>query len=391
MCIFYLSRGTTMNMNLVRAVRGSNIGPNRNIPTIVGVMNAGLLTRISEVPVYKHGSRSKSSGYQRLPSQSRVSALARGILEQHVDLPTAVLLSSMDTPNSFQQFLANDEEFKIDISESENIKFYVVDGQHRIESLKKAIHDDPAHGVEIKKIKIPFVCMLNANEAQEMAQFHIINTNAKPVSTSLAFTLLKERSENDAEFSRILEEKGQKWKIDAQIIAEKIGAQDGIWQKRIRLANMEKGITTTSSANFAKSLRPVLDSYTLKKEPDIDKKIQIVTAYWNAVSRAVPEAFEQPLKYNIQKGLGVDIIHGVYPAIADSVRGSGNSLYNPDSYKEYLENGLLDLSGTNGSNQQVTGSDFWRTGRAGAAGSFSAAAGKRRLTEIIIAQLEKDA
>ena len=226
--------------------------------------------------------------------------------------------------------------------------------------------------------------MIGANEAQEMAQFHIINTNAKPVSTSLAFTLLKERSENDTEFSRLFEARGQKWKIDAQNITEKIGAQDGIWHKRIRFPNMEKGITTTSSANFAKSLKPVLDSYTLKKEPDIDKKVQIITAYWNAVSRAVQEAFEQPLKYNIQKGLGVDIIHGIYPAIADSVRGSGNSLYHPDSYKEYLENGLLELSGINGSSEQVTGADFWRTGSAGAAGSFGAAAGKRRLTEIIM-------
>lgn len=377
-----------MNPHRIKAVRGANIGRNRDIPTIVGVMNAGTLISVSEVPVYKHGGKIKSSGYQRHPSQSRVNTLAREILEQSVDLPTAVLLSLRDNP--FQEFIKNDADFSIDISDFQDIKFYIVDGQHRIKSLKKNIHDDTAEISEITKIKIPFVCMLGANEAQEMAQFHIINTNAKPVSTSLAFTLLKERALNDVEFSRLFEEKGQKWKIDAQNITEKICAQDGIWHNRIRLPNMEKGVTTTTSANFAKSLKPVLDSYTLKKEPDIDKKVQIVKTYWNAVSRAVPEAFEQPLKYNIQKGLGVDIIHGIYPAIADSVRGSGSSLYQPDSYIEYLENGLLELSGTNGSNQQVTGADFWRTGGAGAAGSFSASAGKRRLTEIIIADIEKE-
>ena len=377
-----------MNPTRIKAVRGPNIGRNRDIPTIVGVMNAGTLTRVSEVPVYKHSSISKPTGYQRLPSQSRVKALAREILEQSVDLPTAVLLSLRTNP--FQEFIASDDDFTINISDFEDIKFYIVDGQHRVESLKKAIHDDPTHGTEITKIKIPFVCMLGANESQEMHQFHIVNTKAKPVSTSLAFALLKERSKTDAEFSRLFEEKGQKWKIDAQNITEKICAQDGIWHNRIRLPNMEKGITTTTSANFAKSLKPVLDSYTLKKEPNIDQKVQIVTAYWNAVSRAVPEAFDQPLKYNIQKGLGVEIIHGIYPAIADSVRGTGNSLYKYDSYTEYLKNGLLELSGINGSNQQVTGADFWRTGSAGAAGSFSAAAGKRRLTEIIIADLERD-
>ena len=377
-----------MNPNLIKAVRGPTIGRNRDIPTIVGVMGAGLLTEISEVPIYEPGSRASGTGYQRVPSQSRVNSLARDILEQSVDLPTAVLLSIRSNP--FENFITNDDEFSIDLSDFGDVKFYIVDGQHRIESFKKAISNEATNRSEIRKIKVPFVCMLGANEAQEMAQFHIVNTNAKPVSTSLAFALLKERSLNDAEFSQLFEEKGQKWKVYAQEITEKICNRDGIWHKRIRLPNMEKGITTTTSANFAKSLKSVLDSYTLKKEPNIEKKVQIVIAYWNAVSRVVPEAFEAPLKYNIQKGLGVDIIHGIYPAIADSVRGSGNSLYNPESYKTYLQNGLLGLTGMNGSNEQVTGADFWLTGSAGAAGSFSAAAGKRRLTEIIITDLEKD-
>ena len=377
--------GIPVNQTRIKAVRGPNIGHNRDIPTIVGVMNAGTLTSYSEVPIYKHDGSTKQTGYQRIPSQIRVKTLAQDILKKSVDFPTAVLLSLRTNP--FQDFIANDDDFTINVSDFKDIKFYVVDGQHRIAALKKAMLDDSLQSTEIAKIKIPFVCMLGANEAQEMAQFHIINTNAKPISTSLAFSLLKERSQNDVEFSRLFEEKGQKWKIEAQSITEKICSRDGIWNNRIRLPNMGKGITITTSASFAKSLKPVLDSYTLKKERDIDKKVQIVMAYWNAVNKIIPEAFENPVKYNIQKGIGVEIIHGIYPAIADSVRGTNKSLYKPESYVEYLRNSLLELSGMNGFNQQVSGADFWRTGNAGAAGSMSSAAGKRRLTEIIIADL----
>ena len=42
-------------------------------------------------------------------------------------------------------------------------------------------------------------------------------------------------------------------------------------------------------------------------------------AYWVAVERVVPD-HESPKKYTLQKGQGANILHGIYPAILDSVR-----------------------------------------------------------------------
>jgi len=376
-----------MNPNIIKAVRGPTIGRNKNIPTIVGVINAGLLTEITSVPIHKPEAQ-KATGYQREPSKSRINSLSRGILERRVDLPTAVLLS--ERSNLLKDIIVNDEEFDIDLSKYDEVKFYIVDGQHRIASLKKAIDSnnvDPG----IRKIKIPFICMIGATEIEEMTQFYTINDTAKSISTSLAFALLKERSAGDEQFAKHLsEETVEKWKVTAQEMTEKISSQKGgIWYRRIRLPNMEKGSTTATSANFAKSLKPILDLYIFKKLADLEKKVQVLTAYWNAVRNVIPEAFEDPLKYSIQKGIGIDVVHGIYPVIADSIRGSGNSLFEPNSYTTYLQN-LLELTGVNGSGKQVTGADFWLTGRAGAAGSYSSIAGKRRLVEIIIANLEEE-
>ena len=47
--------------------------------------------------------------------------------------------------------------------------------------------------------EIPFVCMLGADEREEMEQFFVVNSTAKSVRTDLALDLLKQRAESQSQ------------------------------------------------------------------------------------------------------------------------------------------------------------------------------------------------
>ena len=80
-------------------------------------------------------------------------------------------------------------------------------------------------------------------------------------------------------------------------------------------------------------------------------------------------------------------MHAVFPNILDQVRASNNSVFEPDSYEALVTEALHGTDGLNGEGEIVSGDEFWRAGRLGAAVVYSSAAGKRRLAELIESKL----
>ncbi|MDE2935629.1 MAG: DGQHR domain-containing protein [Chloroflexota bacterium] len=327
-------------------------------------------------------------GYQRLPTASRVNQLASALQKRDVDLPTSVLLSLRDI--AFEDVLEHTGHdiytFRLDPAESEGKhRLFVVDGQHRIAAFEKAIQEE---GTDLHSVKIPFVCMIGADESWEMRQFHVVNSNAKSVRTDLALDLLKARSKRDPSFAAWVESSAEAWKIQAQELTERLATASRSWKGKIRLPNSPKAETTVPSASFVQSLRILLTQTVIfRRVKDVEQQGQIIDAYWRAIRRVIPAAFEDPASYNIQKGVGVAVMHSVFPNLLDQARFQGGSLFAPESYLDLLGDALEDLEGLNGAAELVSGADFWKSGRAGAAGAYTSAAGKRRLSEMIEARL----
>jgi hypothetical protein len=68
--------------------------------------------------------------------------------------------------------------------------------------------------------RIPFVCMLGANEQEEMEQFYVVNSRAKSVRTDLAFALLRKITDRDPLMMERLDEKGRSWQVAAEKLVE---------------------------------------------------------------------------------------------------------------------------------------------------------------------------
>lgn len=259
--------------------------------------------------------------------------------------------------------------------------FYVVDGQHRILALKKLIEE---FGPEWRHHMLPFVCLIGADEGEEMDQFYIVNSKAKSVRTDLAYALLKQRAERDPSVMEHLFEKGKDWQVRAEELVEQLGERGAVWRGLIRFAGADKGETTMPSASIVTSLRPVLMS-PFFGQLGKDQQVNILDAFWRGLRDVFPEPFDKPSEFVLQKGMGVMVLHAVLVHVLEIARSRGSSVTEPETYTPIMQDALENLQGENGSGETVAALDFWRVAPEGAAGSYSSSAGRR----VLIAKIRQ--
>lgn len=320
------------------------------------------------------------TGYQRVLSPTRVKKFAQDLDNGLVDIVPAVVMNVRD----FEESWLFEENGCLVLDLPDDVMLHGVDGQHRTAAtlaLLDAMVD------RWSTFKLQFVLMLGAGEDEEMTQFHVVNSNAKSVRTDLALDLLKERAQNDPELMKSLIDKDEKWKVDAQALVEKLGLDSTMWQGRVRFAGESNVGTTIPSASMVTSVRPLM------KDPffgqlSTDSQAKVLDAYWEGIADLLPEAFAAPGDYAIQKGVGALVLNSVFPHVLAVVISRANaSVTSPSSYSDVLGGAVDVLEGESQEGGTVGGSDFWRSGKAGAAGSFSSGAGKRVLGSRIINML----
>lgn len=322
----------------IRVVRGQKL--RSGIQTISGFIPASaLFPNWYIVPWYD--TRTKK-GYQRQPQDARINSLANDLRKKRTDLPTAVLLNirSKDAPKAVRDDVLELDRFIVD---GEPFKFHVVYGQHRVLALAKLMDEDPERWA---RFQIPFVCLLGADEDEEMEQFYIVNSTAKSVKTDLALVLLRRRSDQDPAIYEALQEKGREWQVDGQALLERLAAESQIWRNRVRFPSMEKGETTIPSASMVTSLKPLLASpYFGGLKPD--QQLKVLDAYWQGIREVLRPAFDDSEHYAIQKGVGVIVMHLVLPNVLECVRSRGVIPTDVSAYARILEEPLNRLQGEN--------------------------------------------
>ena len=361
----------------IPVLRSADINDGK-FPTYVGVISAEVLNKLFDVP---RRDATKKTGYQRNPSKTRVSQLANDIRLRNVDLPTAILLSVRSPiPDGFLNDTENESFMDLSkLGHKDKDKLYVVDGQHRILALTKVIEDAEGN----PNLKIPFVCMLGTDEDSEMKQFYVVNKNAKAVGTDLAYDLMKERAEKDPKLMDALIRSGKKWEILATELVVLLSKRS-VWKGMIRLPNEALGETTVPSGSFIRSLRPLLTHSVVFQDLEQERQAQLLEAYWKAMTDyCVVNGMDlaDKKKYGLFKGVGVSVMNSLLPFFIERIRGTGDSLFEKDSYFSLTETVFDSLEGDNSENERVEGLEFWLSGKHGAIGSFTSEAGKRILIE----------
>jgi DGQHR domain-containing protein len=358
----------------VKVVTGQKL--HSGAPVVSGFIPAGVLIPDGYmIPAYDTRTR---QGYQRQPQEARINSLANDLRKGRTDLPTAILLNLHGVD---AKTVLHNDSLRLAGDDAKPFRFNVVDGQHRILALKKLIEEDSDRW---SPFLIPFVSFLNADDREEMKQFYIVNSTAKSVKTDLALTLLRTLADGDSDVYEALQERGKQWQVDGQTLVEKLANDSRIWRNRIRLPSMDKGETTIPSASLVTSLKPLLSSPYFGRLK-VEDQMRVIDAYWHGIREVLRPAFDAPEEYTVQKGVGVIVLHAVFPHVLECVRNRGLPTTDADAYRSVLSEALTQLQGENNSGEPVTGTDFWASAPKGAAGSYSSSAGRR----VLIAKIQQ--
>ena len=212
-----------------------------------------------------------------------------------------------------------------------------------------------------------------------------MNTFAKSVGTDLAYDILKTQAGTDPGVMEDLIEAGKDWIPTAVAICQEVSKKT-LWQGRIRFPNQPGAGTTINSSGFVNSMQPLLGSAFFQRLTT-EGQVKVVEAYWDGIQRVLPEAFNtDPTKFSIQRSLGVQILHKMMLDVIEVLRAQSKDVTDPEAYADVVRDSLLNLSGESLEQGRVSGVDFWRSGRSGAAGSFSSNAGRR----VLVSQMKRE-
>lgn len=344
-----------------------------------GYQRAPIKNRIKGIAEYYRGSE-QSDGIQpgRMPNplllNIRDTDYARGLVKVKPTHDAGAFKHATEAGGNWIGF--GTVEFERDTT------LWIYDGQHRMDAVRQLLSENDN---KFLGLPIPVSITINLRMEDERFEFYQINTNAKSVSTTVAQRLMLDMADEDPALQIKLVEKGQEWISRGQKIAAILKTTEGPWTGRFTKVNERRAKNDPAilhANQFARSLKPVLDLPMFKNASDQDLA-EVLNAYWTAISEQLPEAFEHPQNYVIQKSTGVAIMHYVLPDVAEIVRSTRANLRDPNSYRNVLKD-IGQLTGPvvrDGQATAVDGSEYWGVGSA--ISVHSADSGRRRVASFI--------
>lgn len=255
----------------------------------------------------------QEQGYQRDYKPNRANKFAKYISQLHASSPTCILINDRTGNVSF-----NDGQLTV-LTDS---PLHIVDGQHRDQGYERAF----ASG-SLRDIQIPVHIMVGLSKTGELQQFLDINDNQAGVKTELGRELIS-----------ILDPKGeqQSAKVFRQIAtlhaatlcninqsSPWFGTMLGSEQKKPTLKEVKTDPNLAhlrnaffKSASFSQSLEPICQFFEhVERETDAQKmgeKIALVADnFWVAIKQLMPQPFNNPNDYVLQKSSGCITLHQV--------------------------------------------------------------------------------
>ena len=241
-------------------------------------------------------------GYQRPVTPSRVRKLSEYVRNEEGMLPTSILLCIRQPHRAeFQSTDGQPEGGQAGIlSVDPSIPMWVVDGQHRLFGLERAMKKDKAKW--LADYPLPVVIVDGIDAYEEMRYFHVINTRQKGVPTDIVDRHLLAMRE--AEGSALIDREGEKnyRRARATKLADQLNSDpQSPWRGMIRMPGEKlRPEHTMRQHSVVTSLDPVLSDSLVQRASDEDAW-KLLINYWRAARELWQSAFETPQEYVIQR------------------------------------------------------------------------------------------
>ncbi len=255
-------------------------------------------------------------GYQRPPDERRLgwrrgSAL-RYLLRELGCFPTSILLNIRGELHFEEEWIEEPLIFgELHIEDDEPL--WVIDGQHRVEALRRAIERNPIYGdypLIVSIMRLP-------DRFDELLLFYIVNRRQRSVPTDLAYRHLQSMLlKRGVEWLYDLEGgRGVRLALAAEVVDHLNSSELSPWRGRIRRIGEERREEhIIHDRPLIRSIAPILKK-RIFEGLSIGELAELLIDYWRALNRLYPEAFIQPQRYTLLGTPGIFALHMLFPSI----------------------------------------------------------------------------
>ncbi len=294
-------------------------------------------------------SPNNTEGYQRALQPRRVGDAAWYLEEAEAFFPTSILLAIRDDEVSVMR----EDDGTVTLALKEKTPLWVIDGQHRLAGLEKAVSD--GHQQLFDNYELPATIFLTPSKTDEIRTFYLVNSRAKSVPADIADRILQKTLSERGMLEMLRTEAPQDrramkavLRARATNVVDALRTQCPVWQDMVTVPGEPKPsrFAVRQHTLVASLLEKAFKDHSLVRFPDEDLA-KLLHRYWCALQRAFPEAMGDPAKYSIRKTPGLYSLHALFPDVFE--RGREARDYTEDKMFEALKGMGLDSS-------------FWSTG-----------------------------
>lgn len=309
----------------------------------IGKIHAEDLLKISEIK-----RREKNDGIQRELSETRTGAIAKYCEDPDATFPTPIILE-VDSSEKIKLIKNNSLNDIFDLEYNDNFVFAeILDGQHRVEGIKKANN---------KNFELLVVIMFDLTEEEKAYVFSTINSNQAKVDRSLIYDLF-ELSEKRSpyktchELARILNSSPQsafygKLKMLGKKASDRESLSQGTFVtylvQLISKNPSQDMIDIKNSKKLSDNGNYPLRKYFINNEDEIILKI--IENYFLAVKTVFSEEWDNPDQYILSKTTGYGALIKVFKKYYEI--GTSQKKLTIDFFIEHFKKVKQNLDGKN--------------------------------------------
>lgn len=319
----------------------------------ISALNAEIVCRITTVERREYDNENNTSmGIQRAISTKRVNEIAKYTNDPDATFPTPIIISvnDIESNNLGEDFFEFDEN---------SIVGEIIDGQHRVEGLKKSD--------KRSEFTLPIILMFNLQEEDKAYVFSIINSKQTQVTKSLIYDLFSVSESRSPQ--KTCHELARLLNTD----------EESPFYRRLKMLGAKNyQEASLSQGSFIRYLMPLIskkpdeDYVDIKLRKDLNDDSSIPLRYYfinnedgviykillnvfKALKDTFPNEWNNPDKYILSKTTGYGALIGALKILVKEGRENKDLTY------EYFRNIFEDFKNRLEENNQKLTSEFFKS------------------------------
>lgn len=319
----------------------------------ISALNAEIVCRITTVERREYDNDNNTSmGIQRAISTKRVNEIAKYTNDPDATFPTPIIISVNDIESNY----LGEDFFEFN---QNSIVGEIIDGQHRVEGLKKSDNRG--------EFTLPIILMFNLQEEDKAYVFSIINSKQTQVTKSLIYDLFSVSESRSPQ--KTCHELARLLNTD----------EESPFYRRLKMLGAKNyQEASLSQGSFIRYLMPLIskkpdeDYVNIKLRKDLNDDLSIPLRYYfinnedgviykillnvfKALKDTFPNEWNNPDKYILSKTTGYGALIGALKILVKEGRENKDLTY------EYFRNIFEDFKNRLEENNQKLTSEFFKS------------------------------